>query len=477
MNVPPIIPVVLSGGDGVRLWPLSRHTRPKQFIEFSSNGSTFFNTLERIKGEMFTNPIVVCNTDQKFLVAEECRKSNVECQAIITEPASRNTAPAVAAAAMAILGSSLNCSNSLMLVLPSDHIIGSLDEFYDAIRRSIKMAESGLLVTFGVKPTRPEIGYGYIKIGDPIKGFANCHYVNQFTEKPDLQSAATFKCSGDYFWNSGIFLFSPETYLNQLKKFKPEIINVVSTAVASATSDAFFMELEKYSFELSPALSIDVAVMEKTDVAAVCEVEMSWTDIGSWATISEMSSANNDGNVLIGDILTHDTKNSYIHSDSHLIGAIGVQDLVVVAVDDSILVATKDQVHNVREIVDQLKLLGRSEHIYHSKVYRPWGYYQNLLVGNKFVVKELCIEKGQRISLQHHHSRSESWFVVEGKATVRNGESEETLNSGESTYIPVGAIHRLENQEDKILRIIEVQFGAYLSEEDITRLEDDFGRQ
>ena len=224
-------------------------------------------------------------------------------------------------------------------------------------------------------------------------------------------------------------------------------------------------------------MSIDKAVMEKTDLASVCEVEMSWTDIGSWLTISEMSAVNKEGNVLVGDIIAHDTKNSYIHSDRHLIGTIGVQDLVVVAVDDSILVATKDKVHNVREIVNQLKILGRSEHIDHLKVYRPWGYYQNLLVGNNFIVKEICIEKGQRISLQYHNYRTEKWFVVEGKASIRNGDDEEVLNPGESTYVPAGAIHRLENQENQILRIIEVQFGEYLSEEDIHRLEDDFGRQ
>ncbi len=477
MTQSPIIPVVLSGGDGVRLWPLSRHSRPKQFIDLSSDGSTFSKTLERIKDGMFSHPFIVCNKDQKFLVAEECRKGNIECQSIITEPVARNTAPAIAAAAMSILGNNLNNSNSLMLVLPSDHIIGDLEGFYDSIKRSRTMAESGYLVTLGIKPTRPEIGYGYIKIGDPIMGLENCHSVEQFVEKPDLQLATAFKSSGDYFWNSGIFLFSPEGYLDQLKKFHPEIIDTVSTALAAANADTFFVDLEERSFELSPALSIDVAVMEKTDVASVCEVEMGWTDIGSWVTISEMNVANNDGNVFVGDILAHDTKNSYIHSDRHLIGTIGVQDLVVAAVDDSILVATKDQVHNVREIVDQLKLLGRHEHIHHSKVYRPWGYYQNLLVGNNFLVKEICIEKGKRISLQYHHYRTESWFVVEGKASIRNGDNEEVLNSGESTYIPAGVIHRLENQEDQILRIIEVQFGEHLSEEDIIRLEDDFGRQ
>ena len=308
MTGSPIIPVVLSGGDGVRLWPLSRHSRPKQFIELSSDGSTFFKTLERIKDEIFANPLIICNKDQKFLVAEECRRSNIKCQSIITEPVSRNTAPAIAAAAMSILGNNLNNSNSLMLVLPSDHIIGDLEGFYDSIKRSRIMAESGYLVTLGIKPTRPEIGYGYIKTGEPIKDFINCYSVQQFIEKPDLQSAPVFECSGDYFWNSGIFLFSPEVYLDQLKKFKPEIIDVVSKALEEASSDTFFMELEERFFERSPAISIDVAVMEKTDLASVCEVEMSWTDIGSWLTISEMSAVNKEGNVLVGDIIAHDTK-------------------------------------------------------------------------------------------------------------------------------------------------------------------------
>ena len=468
-----IIPVVLSGGAGSRLWPLSRQTRPKQFLEITSDRSLFADTLSRIRGDLFDDPIVICHEDQRFLVAEEFRACDMACKSIITEPVSRNTAPAIAAVAMVL---AKDYPHSLMLVMPSDHVIGDISAFNEAVIRAAESGQAGMLVTFGIEPNRPETGYGYIDVGDELEAIKGCCHVRQFSEKPDLETATAYQRSGHHVWNSGMFLFSPETYLAELGRLEPGMSAAVDASVEAARRDSIFLHLDKQEFTRAPAVSIDVAVMEKTDCAAVVRVDMGWSDVGAWPAFSELENADRDGNVLAGDVLTHDVKNSYIRSDHPLVAAIGVENLVIVATDDAVLVTPKDRAQDVRHIVAQLENAGRAEHISHTTVYRPWGNYRDLEEGSGFLVKEIVVKPGAKLSLQYHNHRAEHWVVVEGEASVTNGDNVLALIPGQSTYIPLGTTHRLENSGDTPLRVIEVQYGDYIGEDDIIRMEDDFGR-
>jgi len=473
MTGPSITPVILSGGEGSRLWPLSRQLRPKQFLPLASDRSLFVDTLGRIKGNAFAGPVVVCNENHRFIVAEELRVDGMSCRSIISEPVARNTAPAIAAVATILAQAD---PNGLMLVLPADHIIGDLAAFHKAVEKAAEAARKGFLVTFGVNPTHPETGYGYIDVGDKIDGVRGCNKVRKFTEKPNLEIATEYLQSERHVWNSGIFLFSPEVYLEELERFQPEIAFAAKAAVNSGRSDSMFLRLDEQEFSRSPALSIDVVVMEKTDRAAVVRVDMGWSDVGAWPALSELGDEDEDGNVIDGDVLTYDAKNSYIRSEHHLVTAIGVDDMVIVATDDAVLVSPKNRAQDVRHIVAQLEQAGRNEHISHTQVYRPWGQYRNLQDGPGFLVRELIVKPGAKLSLQYHHHRAEHWVVVEGQAVVTNGEEVLTLNPNQSTFIPLGVQHRLENPGDTPLRMIEVQSGSYIGEDDIVRVEDDFGR-
>lgn len=473
MTGPLITPVILSGGEGARLWPLSRQLRPKQFLPLSSDRSLFADTLGRIKRRAFAEPVVVCNENHRFIVAEELRVDGMSCRSIISEPVARNTAAAIAAAAVLL---SKPKPHELMLVLPADHIIDDLAVFHSAVEKAAEAARKGFLVTFGVKPTHPETGYGYIDVGEEIDGVEECNVVRKFTEKPNLELATEYLKSECHVWNSGIFLFSPEVYLEELARFQPEIAFASKAAVNAAQSDSMFLRLEEREFSRSPALSIDLAVMEKTDRAAVVRVDMGWSDVGAWPTLSKLGDEDEDGNVIDGDVLIYDAKNSYIRSEHHLVTAIGVDDLVIVATDDAVLVSPKNRAQDVRHIVAQLDLAGRHEHISHTQVYRPWGHYRNLQDGPGFLVREITVKPWAKLSLQYHHHRAEHWVVVEGQAIVTNGDEVLTLNPNQSTFIPLGAQHRLENPGEIPLRMIEVQSGSYIGEDDIVRMEDDFGR-
>lgn len=468
-----IIPVVLSGGAGTRLWPLSRRLRPKQFLELTSSQSLFADTLERVQGDQFTDPVIICNEDHRFLVAEEFRQLGMAYRSIMLEPAARNTAPAIAAVATMIASEN---PDALMLVLPSDHVIGDVSAFHEAIDTAARVAANNSLVTFGIDPTGPETGYGYIQTDTALADLPNCSMISRFVEKPDVDTAADYLASGDYVWNSGMFLFSAGTYLAELERFFPEMVSTCKIAVATGNTDLTFFRLGAEAFAQCQAVSIDYAVMEKTDRAVVVRTEMGWSDVGAWSALGDLGSADETGNVRIGDVILHDAKNSYVRSERPLVAAIGVENLIIVATDDAVLVAPKDKAQDVRHIVDKLKADERYEHESHTRVYRPWGHYQNLEQGRGFLVKQIVVKPGAKLSLQYHHHRAEHWVVVEGEARVTNGDDVLTLTANQSTFIPVGARHRLENPSDTPLRLIEVQSGDYIGEDDIVRLEDDFER-
>jgi len=468
-----LIPVILSGGAGTRLWPLSRRLRPKQFLELASSRSLFADTLARVRGDQFVDPIIICNEDHRFLVAEEFRQIEMDFQSIVLEPVARNTAPAIAAAATRIAAED---PDALMLVLPSDHVIGNVSAFHHAVENAAKAAKNNSLVTFGIDPTGPETGYGYIQTGASLENLPDCSKISRFVEKPDAATASSYLTSGDYVWNSGMFLFSAEAYLQELERFHPEMVLACKEAVEGGETDLTFFRLNAEAFANSPSISVDYAVMEKTERAVVVRADMGWSDVGAWSALSELGTPDDAGNVTGGDVLLHDTQNSYVRSERPLVAAVGVEDLVIVATDDAVLVAPKDRAQDVRYIVERLRASERSEHESHTRVYRPWGHYQNLDHGPGFLVKQIVVKPGAKLSLQYHHHRAEHWVVVEGEARVTNGDETLILKSNQSTYIPVGARHRLENPSTEPLRLIEVQSGDYIGEDDIVRLEDDFGR-
>jgi len=468
-----ITPVIRSGGSGTRLWPASRRLRPKQFLPLLSSTSLFGETLERVSSGAFAAPLVVCNDEHRFLVAEEFRRTDVEPRAILLEPEPRNTAPAIAAAALHIAEEN---PETIMLVVPSDHFIDNAKAFRNTVASAAKAAANGYLVTFGVRPTRPETGYGYIQAGEMITGQDGCCSVSRFVEKPDREHAKTYLESDDFSWNSGIFVFSAATVLSELDRFHPEIVAACRTAVGSEFQDLTFCRLGTEAFAQAPSISIDYAVMEKTDKAAVVASDFGWNDIGAWTAIHEMGRTDEAGNVTSGEVILHDVTGSYVRGEDVLIAAVGVEDLIVVATDDAVLVTPKDRAQDVRHVVTQLKTEGREEHESHTRVYRPWGYYQILESGPGFLVKQIMVEAGAKLSLQYHAHRAEHWVIVEGEARVTKGDDVLVLQANQSTYIPVGAAHRLENPGAVPLRLIEVQSGSYVGEDDIVRLEDDYGR-
>lgn len=468
-----IIPIILSGGSGTRLWPLSRTTLPKQLLPLVSQLSMLQETLSRMSQWVDNySPIVVCGNDHRFIVAEQLRALNITPRSIILEPVGRNTAPAIAAAAMSLS----NEQDALMLILPADHVIKDVNAFEAAVKLAVGAATAGKLVTFGIQPKNPEIGYGYIQSGEPIGDTIGCFKVSRFVEKPDLVTAQEYMDSGDFFWNSGMFLFKPSAYLTELKKFKPEIAQQVQLAIQNSYEDLDFCRLEESAFTASPSDSIDYAVMESTDLAVVVPVDIGWSDVGSWAALLEVQEHDANGNAIRGDVFSMNVQDSLIRSESRIVAVIGVNNLIVVETPDAVLVAHKDNAQDVKKIVEKLKLTGRTEHDTHSCVYRPWGWYESIDYGDRFQVKRIVVNPGAKLSLQMHHHRAEHWVVVSGTALVSRDGVDEVLSENQSTYIPIGVKHRLENPGKLPLHLIEVQSGSYLEEDDIVRFEDNYGR-
>lgn len=465
-----MIPVILSGGSGTRLWPLSRGQYPKQFLPLVSGHTMIQETVLRLAGVPgLKAPIAVCNEDHRFMLAEQLWEIGVKPAAIILEPVGKNTAPAVAMAAL-----SARSEDDILLILPADHVVGNRPAFHQAIALARQLAEQDLLVTFGIVATEPETGYGYIKAGDDRYGAG--FNVAAFVEKPDLETAQRYLESGDYFWNSGMFAFKAGCFLRELEKFNPEMLKVCREALKAAKTDLDFVRLDKAIFSTCPADSIDYAVMEKTDKAAVIPLDAGWNDVGSWSALWDVTAKDTSGNAIKGDVLTVDSVNSFIHSSSKLVAVIGVRDLVVVETDDAVMVAAKDRVQDVKAIVDQLKALKRDEAQVHRKVYRPWGHYDLVDCGDRHHTKRIVVKPGAKLSVQKHHHRAEHWVVVKGTAWVnKNGESI-LVTENESVYIPVGVVHSLENPGVIPLEMVEVQSGSYLGEDDIVRYEDQYGR-
>lgn len=469
-----IHPVILCGGSGTRLWPLSRSAYPKQFLRLTSDFTMLQETLRRLEGlPDLAAPVVICNQEHRFLVAEQLRAIGVTLKLLLLEPVGRNTAPAVAAAAVALAKED---PNSLLLVLPSDHAIHDAAAFRRAIQTAAIAAKQGLLTTFGIIPSGPETGYGYIRRGGPLTDFDNTFAVAQFVEKPNLETAQRFVASGDYFWNSGMFVLKASSYIEELGVFQPAILNAVRKALTASQFDMDFCRLDETAFAESPSISIDYAVMEKTKLGAVVPVEMGWNDVGSWDALWDLHDKTPEGNVVQGDVLASDVSNTFIKAENRMVAAVGVDDLVIVETADAVLVSSRKSAQDVKLLVDRMKTADRSEHVTHRRVYRPWGSYEGIDAGARYQVKRLTVNPGAKLSLQLHHHRAEHWVVVSGTALVTRGEEEILLSENQSTYIPLGVKHRLANPGLVPLHVIEVQSGSYLGEDDIVRFADDWNR-
>ena len=467
-----LVPVILSGGAGTRLWPLSRELYPKQLLRLVAERTMLQETVARTEGlPGLAPPIVVCNENHRFMVAEQLRELGTAPQAIVLEPQGRNTAPAAAIAALLVSGGA--DADPVLLVLPADHVITDVPAFQAAVAVGRVAAESGSLVTFGVVPDRAETGYGYIRRdAGPGPAFS----VAKFVEKPDSATARGYVESGEYYWNSGMFMFRASAYLAELGRYTPAMLAACRAALAAAGRDLDFLRLPAQEFASCPSDSIDYAVMEKTDRAVVVPLAAGWSDVGSWAALADALPRDAEGNVTAGDVLTEDSSGCYLHSTSRLVAAVGLRDHVVVETKDAVLVAPRDRVQDVKELVAELKARGRYESSLHREVYRPWGSYDSIDSGDRFQVKRLIVNPGATLSLQLHHHRAEHWVVVTGTAKVTRGDEVFTLSENESTYIPIGARHRIENPGKIPLHIIEVQSGTYLGEDDIVRFEDRYGR-
>jgi mannose-1-phosphate guanylyltransferase / mannose-6-phosphate isomerase len=467
------IPIILSGGSGTRLWPLSRKNLPKQFLALSGTTTLFQQTVERTQVLAYIGaPIVVCSEEHRFLVAEQLRALNVEGASILLEPMPRNTAPAIALGAWQALARD---TDATLLVLPADHLIGDTDSFAEAVGKALPMAEQGWLVTFGIRPETPETGFGYIKRADAIGegGFR----VERFVEKPDATKAKEYVDSGNYAWNSGMFLFKASRYLEELQQHVPAMYAASKAAFDQAKIDLDFVRIDTDAFATSPDNSIDYAVMEKTARAAVVPVSCAWSDIGSWDALWAASERDRDGNRLEGDVIAIDSHNCFVRgTDRRLVAALGLEDIVIVDTPDAVLVAPRARVQDVKHLVDRIKADGRQEHMFHRKVYRPWGNYDSIDMGDRFQVKRITVKPGAALSLQKHHHRAEHWVIVSGTAEITRDKEVFLLAENESTFLPVGAVHRLRNPGKVSLELIEVQSGSYLGEDDIVRLEDVYGR-
>ena len=461
-----ICAVIIAGGSGTRLWPLSRTSHPKQFLSLYDNTSMLQSTVKRLSGLDLQSSVTICNEEHRFFVAEQLREID-KLGSIILEPVGRNTAPAIALAAFSVK------DDPLLLVLAADHVIQDEAAFTRAVCAAIPLADSGKLVTFGIEPNEPHTGYGYIKRGEKKDtGFA----VDEFVEKPSIELAQDYVSSGSYYWNSGIFLFKASKYLEELKSFRPDIYEACESSMADLQADLDFLRVDKVKFESCPSESADYAVMEKTKDAVVVPLDAGWSDIGSWSSLWDISEKDGNGNATHGDVMLHSSNNCYVRTDGKLVAAIGVDDLVIVSTKDVLMVSNKDSVEHIKVIVDQLKTSSRIEWELHREVYRPWGKYDLIDTGERYQVKRITVKPGAKLSVQMHNHRAEHWVVVSGEARVTNGNKTFLLSENESTYIPVGVVHSLENPGKVELELIEVQSGNYLGEDDIVRFEDVYGR-
>ena len=472
-----IYPVVLSGGSGTRLWPVSRAMYPKQFINFSESqrSSLLAETLRRLPVDQeFAAPTIVCNNDHRFLVQAECARAGVVPLGVVLEPSPRNTAPAIAAAALLI---ERKDAAGILVVMPSDHVIKSVPAFLAAVRQAGKIAAANSqLVLFGITPELPHTGYGYLRGGAPLEGFGGAFTIDAFVEKPDKKTAETFLAAKTYYWNSGMFVFAARTYLAELARHQPAILEAAKEAIATAEEDLGFLRLNAQAFAKAPSISIDYAVMERTKAAVVLPVDMGWSDVGSWASLWELGPRDAAGNSVRGEAILKDTGNCYVHSEKALVSTLGVKDLIIVNTPDALLVANRQNTEDVSGIVAHLKETGRNEHVQHLRSYRPWGYFETLSSGPRFQVKLLHVKPGGKLSMQMHHHRSEHWVVVHGTAKVTIGAEEQLVRENKSVYITATQWHRLENLGKTQLELIEVQIGSYLGEDDIIRSDDIYKR-
>ncbi len=472
-NTEAIIPVVLSGGSGTRLWPLSREHYPKQLLSLINDNTLLQDTLKRLDGlqAIATHQIIVCNEEHRFLVAEQLRQLNSNKNQIILEPVGRNTAPALTLAALSIVKEQ---QDGVMLVLPADHAITNISAYHTAVEQAYQFALKDKLVTFGIKSDSPETGFGYIKVGKDLSDSG--HELSEFVEKPDLKTAEQYLQSGDYVWNSGMFMMKARVWLQKIKLFSPDILTQCEKAFMASQTDNDFCRVDKEQFLRCESDSIDYAVMEKVTDAVVVTLDAGWTDLGSWTALWDVGNKDDTGNVIKGDVFAENTKNSFINSSNKLIAALGLEDIIIVETSDAVLVAHKDYAQDVKNIVAWLKQQNRNEQINHRKVYRPWGCYESIDTGQRFQVKRITVNKGATLSLQLHHHRAEHWVVVKGTATVTRGDEVFLVTENQSTYIPLGVKHRLENKGSIPLEMIEVQSGSYLGEDDIVRFDDLYGR-
>jgi mannose-1-phosphate guanylyltransferase/mannose-6-phosphate isomerase len=462
-----IHPVVMCGGAGTRLWPLSRQLYPKQLLALTSERTLLQETVLRVaEPARFAAPIVVGNQEHRFILAEPPR-------ALVVEPVGRNTAPAAAVAALLLVRDD---PQALMLLMPADHAVGDRAAFLAAVDRALPPAAEGRLVAFGIEPTHAHTGYGYIQRGAGLPGLPGCFALRRFVEKPDAPTAEAYVAAGDYVWNSGLFLFPAQRYLDELERRNPAMVAACRRAVAEAEQDLFFVRLGEEAFRSSPSDSIDYAVMEHVEGGAVVPAAMGWNDVGSWAALWEISPKDAHGNATKGDVLAVDVENSFLRSEGPALAAVGLRDVVLVATKDAVLAVARDRSEDVREVVERLGKQGRAEHIAHTVVFRPWGSYETTDHGGRFKVKRLVVNPGEKLSLQMHHHRAEHWVVVQGTAKVTRAGETILLGENESTYIPIGTPHRLENPGRIPLHLVEVQTGAYLEEDDIVRFEDTYGR-
>ncbi len=473
MNEKRIVPVILSGGSGTRLWPVSRESFPKQLWPLVSERTMMQETALRANAPGFAAPIVVCNNEHRFLIAEQLRAAGISKARILLEPVGRNSAPAIAAAAVLVAEED---PDAVLWMMAADASIADNQALHTALTTAVEAALGGLVVTFGMKPTAPETGYGYIEIGAPLPSSEGVYSITRFLEKPDPETAARFVADGRHLWNSGMFVFTARTLLEELERHAPDVLPAVRRAVAERKADLDFIRLDPDAFTACPSISIDYAVAERTHRAAVVPADLGWSDVGSWSALWELGAKDAAGNVALGDVVLEGAENCYVRSDGMLAAVVGLKDAVIVVTADAVLAMHRGQAQDVKKIVERLKATGRSEAVSHNRTYRPWGYYESLIQGDRFQVKRIVVTPGRQLSLQSHFHRAEHWVVVNGTAKVTRDAETLVVRENESVYLPLGCVHRLENPGRIPLTLIEVQSGAYLGEDDIVRLEDTYGR-